>query len=101
MVDELLAVRGIAVSHGTVRQWALEFGQSFANQIRRTLPVAGDKWHMHEVMLAIASMKHWLWHAVTKQRWYSTSWCRAGATRTPPSACCASCSGGNAAHLVS
>ena len=27
MVNELLAARGIAVSHETVRQWALEFGQ--------------------------------------------------------------------------
>jgi transposase-like protein len=35
MVDELLAVCGIVVSHETVRQWALRFGQSFANQIRR------------------------------------------------------------------
>jgi len=45
MVDELLATRGIIVSYETVRQWALKFGQSFANQIRRRLPVAGDKWH--------------------------------------------------------
>ncbi len=26
MVDELLAARGITVSHETVRQWALKFG---------------------------------------------------------------------------
>ena len=31
MVDELLAARGIVVSHETVRQWALKFGQGFAN----------------------------------------------------------------------
>ena len=30
MVDELLAARGIIVSHETVRQWALKFGQVFA-----------------------------------------------------------------------
>jgi putative transposase len=35
MVEEMLAARGILVSHETVRQWALKFGQSFANQIRR------------------------------------------------------------------
>ncbi len=46
MVDELLAARGIIVSYETVRQWALRFGQVFANQIRRRLPAAGDKWHM-------------------------------------------------------
>ncbi len=64
MVDELLAARGIVVSHETVRQWALKFGQVFANQIRRRLPAAGDKWHMDEVVITIAGVKHWLWRAV-------------------------------------
>jgi transposase-like protein len=32
MVEEMLAGRGILVSHETVRQWALKFGQDFANQ---------------------------------------------------------------------
>ena len=64
MVDELLAARGIIVSHETVRQWALKFGQAFANKIRRRLPIAGDKWHLDEVVLTIAGVKHWLWRAV-------------------------------------
>ncbi len=64
MVDELLATRGIGVSHETMRQWALKFGQSFANQIRRRLPAAGDKWHLDEVMITISGVKHWLWRAV-------------------------------------
>jgi putative transposase len=64
MVDEQLAARGIIVSYETVRQWALKFGQAFANQIRRRLPAAGDKWHMDEVVLMIAGVKHWLWRAV-------------------------------------
>ena len=64
MVEEMLAARGILVSHETVRQWALKFGQSFANQIRRCLPAAGDKWHLDEVAINIAGRKHWLWRAV-------------------------------------
>ncbi len=64
MVDERLAARGIVVSHETIRQWALKFGQGFANQIRRKLPAARDKWHMDEVVLTIAGVKHWLWRAV-------------------------------------
>src|SRR4051794_30000152 len=63
-VDEILAARGILVSHETVRQWARKFGQSFANQIRRRLPRAGDKWHLDEVEVKIAGKKHWLWRAV-------------------------------------
>ena len=64
MVEELLAARGIIVSHETMRRWALKFGQHFANQIRRRLPRVGDKWHLDEVVLKIAGVKHWLWRAV-------------------------------------
>ena len=64
MVEEMLAARGILVSHETVRQWALKFGQGYANQIRRRLPAPGDKWHLDEVVITIAGRKHWLWRAV-------------------------------------
>src|SRR4051812_20540170 len=49
MVEEMLAARGIDVSHETVRQWARKLGQDFANQIRRRLPCPGDKWHLDGV----------------------------------------------------
>src|SRR4051795_6453484 len=61
MVEEMLAARGITVSHETVRQWALKFGQAFADEIRRRLPRAGDEWHLDEVRIKIAGQKHWLW----------------------------------------
>jgi putative transposase len=64
MAEEMLAARGILVSHETVRQWGLKFGQAFANRIRRRLPRPGDKWHLNEVVLTIAGKKHWLWRAV-------------------------------------
>jgi putative transposase len=64
MVEEMLAARGIEVSYETVRQWALKFGQGFANQIRRRLPATGDKWHLDEVSINISGRKHWLWRAV-------------------------------------
>src|SRR3954453_4997475 len=64
MVEEMLAARGIDVSHETVRQWGRKFGQDFANQIRRKLPCPGDKWHLDEVCLMIGGKKHWLWRAV-------------------------------------
>src|SRR4051812_20833577 len=66
MVEEMLAARGIIVSHETVRQWAVKFGQDFANRIRRHLPAAGDKWHLDEVAIKIAGKKHWLWRPVNK-----------------------------------
>src|SRR4051812_15317380 len=43
MVEEMLAFRGIEVSHETIRQWGLKFGQEFANLIHRRLPRPGDK----------------------------------------------------------
>ena len=64
MVEEMLAARGILVSHETIRQWALKFGQDFANQIRRRIPASGDKWHADEMVISIAGRKHWLWRAV-------------------------------------
>ena len=64
MIEEMLAARGIIISHETVRQWARKFGQAFANQIRRRLPRPGDTWHLDEVVITIAGEKHWLWRAV-------------------------------------
>ena len=64
MVEEMLAFRGIVVSHETLRQWGRKFGQAFANGIRRRLPRAGDKWHLDEVVLKISGVTHWLWRAI-------------------------------------
>lgn len=47
MVEDMLAARGIIVSHQTVRLWAEKFGQTFANDIRRrSCGRLGDKWHL-------------------------------------------------------
>jgi putative transposase len=67
MVEEMLAARGIDVSHESVRHWAEKFGREFANRIRRRAPARGDKWHMDEVVITIRGKKHWLWRAVDQQ----------------------------------
>src|SRR3712207_3939354 len=64
MVEEMLAARGIVVSHETIRQCALKYGQEFANRIRRRLPRAGGKWHLDEVAIKIGWVQHWLRRAV-------------------------------------
>src|SRR5205823_12997226 len=64
MVEEMLAARGISVTHETIRQWNLKFGREFANRIRRRAPRRGDKWHLDEVVISVAGKKHWLWRAV-------------------------------------
>src|SRR6202022_484259 len=40
MVEEMLAARGISVTHETIRQWSLKFGREFANRIRQRAPRA-------------------------------------------------------------
>jgi putative transposase len=64
MVEEMLAARGITVSHETVRRWAEKFGREYANRIRRRTPRPGDRWHLDEVVITIAGTRHWLWRAV-------------------------------------
>lgn len=65
MVEDMLAARGIIVSHQTVRLWAEKFGRVFANNIRRrTVGRLGDKWCFDEVVIPIRGKKHWLWRAV-------------------------------------
>src|SRR4029453_16113203 len=66
MVEEMLAARGIAVSHETVRQWARKFGQDFANQIWRRLPGPGGSDTRRSVpddqrpeALAVAGVDHY------------------------------------------
>src|SRR6202011_6264913 len=92
MVEEMLAARGISVTHETIRQWGLKFGREFVGRIRRRAPLRGDKWHLDEVVIGIAGKKHWLWRASTRTASFSIFLSRAGATRRPPSACSASSS---------
>ena len=63
-VEEMMLVRGIVVTYEAIRPWCLKFGQAYTNQLRRRRPRPGDKWHLDEVVLKIAGVKHWLWRAV-------------------------------------
>ncbi len=63
-VEDLLAERGISVSHEAIRQWCTKFGAAFASGLRRRRARPGDKWHIDEVLLKISGKRHWLWRAV-------------------------------------
>src|SRR5437667_1181591 len=63
-VQDLLAERGIVVSHETIRQWCTKFGVAFAAGLRRRRGRAAAKWHLDEVALKIRGKRHWLWRAV-------------------------------------
>lgn len=64
MVEEMLALRGIVISHETIRAWALKFGQQIANRIRQRRLARGDTWNLDEAVISIAGRKHCLWRAV-------------------------------------
>src|SRR5882762_9483653 len=63
-VEEMLAMRGVALTYETVREWCLKFGQTYANHLRRKSPRPGDIWHLDEVFLKINGRIHYLWRAV-------------------------------------
>ncbi len=71
MVEDMLAARGVIVSHQTVRLWAEKFGRQVANDIRRrSAGRLGDTWSLDEVVITIGGKKHWLWRAVDQDGWW-------------------------------
>jgi putative transposase len=63
-VEELLFARGITVTYEAIRTWCRQFGQAYANQLRRRHPQPGDTWHLDEVFLTIQKKRDYLWRAV-------------------------------------
>ena len=63
-VEELLAKRGITVTHETIRQWCRKFGPEYARKLKRHQGRLGDIWHLDEVFVRIAGERHYLWRAV-------------------------------------
>jgi putative transposase len=63
-VEELLAKRGITVTHETIRQWCRKFGPEYARRLKRREGRLGDVWHLDEVFVKIGGGRHYLWRAV-------------------------------------
>jgi putative transposase len=68
-VEDLLAERGIDLSHETIRFWWSRFGPLFAAGIRRQRVsrmrgIRHWKWHLDEVYVKINGETHYLWRAV-------------------------------------
>ena len=63
-INEMMAKRGVIVSHESIRAWALKFGAEFAKRIRHQSARPGDQWHLDEVYLSIGGKLHYLWRAV-------------------------------------
>ena len=63
-VEDLLAERGVVVTHETIRQWCRKFGPDYARTLRRRRGRLGDTWFLDEVFVTIGGERHYLWRAV-------------------------------------
>jgi putative transposase len=63
-VEDILAERGITVSHESIRFWCLKFGPQYARSIRRKQGRLGDTWYVDEVFVKIQGEQRYLWRAV-------------------------------------
>ena len=63
-VEDLLAERGVEVSHESVRQWCNRFGPQYARNLKKHQSRLGDTWHLDEVFIKIRGKQHYLWRAV-------------------------------------
>lgn len=63
-VQDLLAERGIFVSHETIRRWVIHFGPIYARRLRAGRPAPTGQWHLDEVFVSIAGRQMYLWRAV-------------------------------------
>src|SRR5918912_680943 len=63
-VLELLAERGIDVSHRTVLNWVQAFGPRLADEVRRRRHPVGRRWFVDEVFLFRKGHKHYLYRAI-------------------------------------
>jgi putative transposase len=63
-VQDLLAKRGITVTHETIRQWCRKYGPEYARKLKRRQGRLGDVWHLDEVFVKIGGERKYLWRAV-------------------------------------
>ena len=63
-IEDLLAERGIIVTHESIRLWCNKFGPQFANRLRRRHQGFGDTFYLDEVFVKINGQQRYLWRAV-------------------------------------
>ena len=63
-IEDLLAERGITVSHESIRLWCIKFGAIYARRLKRRHHGYGDTFYIDEVFIKINGKQHYLWRAV-------------------------------------
>ncbi len=63
-IEDLLAQRGIIVTHESIRLWCNKFGSKYAARLRKRHQGYGDTFFIDEVFIKIQDKQHYLWRAV-------------------------------------
>ncbi len=63
-IEDLLAQRGIIVTHESIRLWCNKFGSKYAARLRKRHQGYGDTFFIDEVFIKIDGKQHYLWRAV-------------------------------------
>ena len=63
-IEDLLAERGITVSHESIRLWCIKFGAIYARRLTQRHRGYGDTFNVDEVFVKIQGKQHYLWRAV-------------------------------------
>ena len=63
-IEDLLAERGITVSHESIRLWCIKFGAIYTRRLKRKHRGYGDTFYIDEVFIKINGKQHYLWRAV-------------------------------------
>ena len=67
-IEDLLARRGVLVTHESIRLWCNKFGPRYAQRLRRGHRGYGDTVFMDEVFVRIQGRHRYLWRAVDQDR---------------------------------
>jgi putative transposase len=63
-IEDLLAERGITVSHESIRLWCIKFGATYSRRLKRQHQGYGDTFYIDEVFVKINGELNYLWRAV-------------------------------------
>jgi putative transposase len=63
-IEDLLAQRGIIVTHESIRLWCNKFGSKYAARLRKRHQGYGDTFFIDEVFIKIDGRQRYLWRAV-------------------------------------
>jgi putative transposase len=63
-IEDILARRGVLITHESIRLWCNKFGPLYARRLRRRHRGYGDTFFMDEVFVRIRGEQRYLWRAV-------------------------------------